>query len=119
MEGMQLAFHGSRRPKSQGFNHYPILPVGMMSDLQLSVHSDDQEARVFPGVKQTWFDSAIFQIYGGEHQLGAGRKTDSERGIDLPKATQQVRGGLGSRTQVLCEFLPLSCPLHPGAHATL
>lgn len=45
--------------------------------------------------------------------MGAGRKTDSERGVDLPKATQHVRSGLRSRTQVLCESLPLSCPAPP------
>lgn len=86
-----------------------------MSDLQLSIYSDDQEARVFARCQANlvWVCRFPGSIYGGEPQLGAGRKTDSERGVDLPKATQHVRSGLRSRTQVLCESLPLSCPAPP------
>lgn len=31
-------------PDHRVSNHYPILPVGSISDLQLRVYSDDQEA---------------------------------------------------------------------------
>ena len=68
-----------------------------------------------PGVRQTWFGSAVFQVVSMGESLswGRGGRLTQRGGVDLPKATQHIRSGLRSRAQVLCESLPLSCPPPP------
>ena len=48
--------------------------------------------------------------------MSLGEETDSEKGINSPKATQRVHGGLGL-SPVCLRLSP--APLHPSAHATL